>query len=503
MKFALNIQKNKQGSVKNLEREQNRDNRNNRNKQIDPSRSHLNYELVSDSRNLYQKTSQLVEASKNRGSRIRTDSVVDVSSIITVSLENYEKMGDEWTKSYFSAVVDWYKEEFGEENITSAIVHMDESAPHIHIHQTPINLENGRLQAHKVMTRGQIIRMQNEIPKYLKSKGFEVERGSDGSAKNYVKSIPELKRKTMEEVENIERYRELLEPIVEKMDRKYQEDSAKAEKLSKELKTMNKELEKIPQRKHELEEEMEMLKQEKINLENTNASILLKNASISDENEKMMGRLEKEKEALEKAENERERHSRELDELFRQKIALDDELDELREIVKETNDLTESINTYRDGGYKIPLAKFEWEDRYRPLNVFDKDYRILTEHDVAEKLVEAGHIERFSDEKAGFVKLSVKVRRGEEHKSRKFIVWDKDILTSTSDISAESILRIPKAFRKEYDAEFLRDIDRYTRFKDSEFADDVKDTLEKNEELQDKFEKRLTPKRKQRDDFDR
>lgn len=460
MKFALNIQKNKQGSIKNLEREQNRENKNNRNKQIDPSRSHLNYELVINSKDLYQKTSQLVEASKAKGSRIRTDSVVDISSIVTVSRENYERMGDEWTRAYFSSVVDWYKEEFGEENITSAIVHMDESAPHIHIHQTPINLENGKLQAHKVMTRGQIIRMQSEIPKYLKAKGFNVQRGSDGSAKNYVKSIPELKRKTMEEVSNIEQYRDFLEPIVEKIDQKYQEDTKRADNLREELQMMNEELEKIPKKKNVLEKEIEELKQKKISLEKERDSILLENASIIDENKKMRESIKKEKEAREEAKNERERYSRELDEMFRQKIALDDELDELREIVKETNELAEAVNTYKDGGYKIPLAKFEWEDRYRPLNVFDRDYKRLAEHDVAEKLVEAGHIERFSEEKAGFVEVSLKIRKGEELKSREFIVWDKEITSSSSDISAENILKVPVGRREEYDVDLLKDLDR-------------------------------------------
>ena len=42
MKLAWNVKKNTVGSLKNLEREQNRENANNRNKLIDKSKSHLN-----------------------------------------------------------------------------------------------------------------------------------------------------------------------------------------------------------------------------------------------------------------------------------------------------------------------------------------------------------------------------------------------------------------------------------------------------------------------------
>ena len=144
MEFAWNVQKNNMSDVKGLEKEQNREGYI-RNNNIDLEKTHLNYDLVESNLNLYQRVKDRVDEVKGI-SRVQKNSVVDCSNIITVPKEQSELWGIEKTKKYFKATYDYFCDEFGKENVISAKVHLDETAPHMHLHFVPISLENGKLQ---------------------------------------------------------------------------------------------------------------------------------------------------------------------------------------------------------------------------------------------------------------------------------------------------------------------------------------------------------------------
>lgn len=466
LKLAWNVQKNTAGSLKNLEREQNRENANNRNKLIDKSKSHLNYELVPGSRDLTSKTLDLVEKSKANGSRIQKNSIVDLSNIITLSKEDAEKLGEKRTKLYFESTVEYFKHEFGAENVTSAIVHLDESSPHMHLHITPINTENGKLQARNVMTRGRVNKIHAELPKFLRERGFDVERGSsiekDGTRKDYVRDINKLKQMTEDELG-------FYENLVEKnKNMKLQQ-----EEFEKTLDKSQDEIAEILKIKGHLEQE------------------------ISSERET----LEKEKEALKEALDAKYEYEREMQNLFNQKMALSDELDELRDLVDDTKELAKAVNTYKDGGYKIPLAKFGWEERYRPLNVFEKDYNNLLNADVSLKLVQEGKV---TVDETQWHSLSLNFKTRDDLEFTRLTAYK--VLENEDDLPLfehlHSFFNVPPGARDSIDSNIIKDLDRYQQFSKSEFFEEVKDTLEKNEKLQDKFEKRVQ-KRNQSNDFER
>lgn len=467
MKLAWNVKKNTVGSLKNLEREQNRDNANNRNKLIDTSKSHLNYELVRGSRDLTAKTLDLVEKSRENGSRIQKNSIVDLSNIITLSKEDAEKLGYEGTKYYFSSTVEFFQQEFGEENVTSAIVHLDESNPHMHLHVTPVNTENGKLQAHKVMNRGRVNKIHTELPKFLRERGFDVERGSsiekDGTRKDYVRDINKLKQMTEDEL-----------ILHENLVQKNQNMKLEQKEFEKTLDKTQDEIAEILKIKGHLEQE------------------------ISSERET----LEKEKEALKEALNAKNEYEREMQNLFNQKMALSDELDELKELVDDTKELAESVNTYKDGGYKIPLAKFGWEERYRPLNVFEKDYNNLLNADVSQKLVQEGKV---TVDETQWHSLSLNFKTRDNLEFTRFTAYktleNKDDLPLFEHL--HSFFNVPPGARDSMDSNIIKDLDRYQQFSKSEFFEEIKDTLEKNEELQEKFNKRVLAKKKRKDDFER
>lgn len=173
MEFAWNTQKNGIGAVKGLEKEQDREGKIT-NKEIDPEKTKLNYDLVQSELNLYQRVKQRVEEVKPV-SRVQKNSVVDYSNIITVPQEQFKEWGIDKSNEYLKNVYDYFCKEFGKENVVSAKVHLDETTPHMHLHFVPVS-EEGKLQARKVMTPQRINKIHTEAPIYLQERGFDVFR---------------------------------------------------------------------------------------------------------------------------------------------------------------------------------------------------------------------------------------------------------------------------------------------------------------------------------------
>ncbi|WP_283706842.1 MobV family relaxase [Clostridium perfringens] len=196
MEFAWNAQKNKMSDVKGKENEQERKGFI-RNKDIDLSKTHLNYDLVESNLNLYQRVKKRVEEVREN-SRIQKNSVVDVSNIITLNKEQFEEWGEDKSKEYFREVYNYFCDEFGKENVVSAKVHMDETTPHMHLHFVPI--KDGKLQCRSVLNQSRFNKVHTNAPKYLQEKGFNVVRGNGKTKeRGNIDNIHEYKK----EIENI------------------------------------------------------------------------------------------------------------------------------------------------------------------------------------------------------------------------------------------------------------------------------------------------------------
>ena len=197
MELAWNTQKNKMSDVKGKEMEQERKGKIS-NPDIDLERTNLNFDFVDDKRTLYHRVKSRVDDLKENGSRVQKNSVVMYSNVITVPKDVAEAWGEEKTTKYFRSCYKFFCEEFGRENVVSAKVHFDETAPHMHLHFIPVNKENGKLQARVVMNREKINYIHDKLPEYLKELGFYVVRG---------------KGKTTQNIENIHEYKKVMDII--------------------------------------------------------------------------------------------------------------------------------------------------------------------------------------------------------------------------------------------------------------------------------------------------
>ncbi|MGO2618201.1 MAG: MobV family relaxase [Lactococcus cremoris] len=209
MELAWNAQKNQMNDVKGKEMEQERKGKIS-NEDIDLEKTKDNYDLVDSDENLYNRVKNRVEDLRESGSRVQKNSVVMYSNILTVSAEQAEIWGEEKTDNYFKACYDFFSEEFGRQNVVSAKVHKDETAPHMHLHFVPVNKENGKLQARISMNKAKINYIHDELPKFLQERNFEVERGAGKKEKNIediheYKEVQQLKKEVEKQKEELDK----------------------------------------------------------------------------------------------------------------------------------------------------------------------------------------------------------------------------------------------------------------------------------------------------------
>lgn len=141
------------------------------NENIDKSRTHLNYDLKErggQTAYVYYKEriDRIAEETKQRtGKNIRKDAVTLCSWVVTSPKDlSPDKLPD-----FFKVCYAWFSERYGEDNIVTAVVHMDETTPHMHLQFTPIIENNGvrKLCAKDIETRKTLSTAHQKLQKRL------------------------------------------------------------------------------------------------------------------------------------------------------------------------------------------------------------------------------------------------------------------------------------------------------------------------------------------------
>ena len=111
------------------------------------------------------------------GCRVRKDSVKFVDTLVTVSPE-FAQAYEAEMKEYFTRAFEFLKERIGEDNIISAVVHMDEKTPHMHLCFVPLT-RDGRLSAKEILgNKKAMIRWQDDFYACMAERWPELERGT-------------------------------------------------------------------------------------------------------------------------------------------------------------------------------------------------------------------------------------------------------------------------------------------------------------------------------------
>ena len=144
------------------------------NPDVDTSRSHLNFHLVTPQRKYRAEAEkQIAEA----GCRTRSDSVRVVEALVTASPEFFKGKKKGEIKAYFQEALDFIREHQDPKTIIPAVVHMDEKTPHMHLCFVPLT-EDGRLSAKEIVgNKKKLTQWQDRFWEHMVKKYPDLERG--------------------------------------------------------------------------------------------------------------------------------------------------------------------------------------------------------------------------------------------------------------------------------------------------------------------------------------
>ena len=148
------------------------------NPDIDTARSHLNFHLVTPERKYRAESEkQIAEA----GCRTRSDSVRVVEALVTASPEFFNGKKRSEVRAYFTEALEFIKQNQNPDTIISAVVHMDEKTPHMHLCFVPLT-EDKRLSAKEIVgNKKKLTWWQDEFWKHMVKKYPDLERGESAS----------------------------------------------------------------------------------------------------------------------------------------------------------------------------------------------------------------------------------------------------------------------------------------------------------------------------------
>ena len=159
------------------------------NPDVDTSRSRLNFHLVKPHRSYRAEAEkQIAEA----GCRARKDSVRVVETLITASPEFFQGKKPREVKEFFEYALEFIQQKQSPETIISAVVHVDEKTPHMHLCFVPLT-EDKRLSAKDIIgNKKKLTQWQDDFWKHMVKKYPDFERGESASETGRIHIPPRL-----------------------------------------------------------------------------------------------------------------------------------------------------------------------------------------------------------------------------------------------------------------------------------------------------------------------
>ena len=201
-------------------------------KNADRTRTHLNRELVRFPEGVKNRTQAIAHRIETAGikRKVGTNQVKAIRVLLTGSNKDMKQMEAEGRiEDWCNDSLKWIRETYGEQNLVSAVLHMDEKTPHIHATVIPIvtgerrkagqeeqngkkkyrkkNPQDVRLCADDVMARHRLKHYQDTYAQAMNKYGLQ--RGVDGSlakhipTSQYYKELVERQDSLQENIENL------------------------------------------------------------------------------------------------------------------------------------------------------------------------------------------------------------------------------------------------------------------------------------------------------------
>ena len=150
---------------------------------------------------------------RETGCKARKDSVRMVETLITASPEFFAGKKPGEVRAFFEYALDFLKTKQAAETIVSAVVHVDEKTPHMHLCFVPITAD-GRLSAKDIVgNRKKLTQWQDEYWSYMVKKYPDLERGESASETGRTHLSPRIFKQATKMHRLEQKLRELLSSI--------------------------------------------------------------------------------------------------------------------------------------------------------------------------------------------------------------------------------------------------------------------------------------------------
>lgn len=203
---------------------------------------------------------------KAAGAKTRSNSVLALDTIYTASPDFFQGKTNQQNDDFFKDCLQFHQEHFG--HIISAVIHYDETTPHLHVISVPLTKDN-RLSARDVIgNKAKMSKTQDAFFEQV-GRGYGLERGihMDGQEKKQHISaqeheLHEIKQqiaREQEKLEAIEHSEETARTRAQEFKQKAAELQKQIEQLQEERNNQHKSLLKLTETKHKAQKEVKGL----------------------------------------------------------------------------------------------------------------------------------------------------------------------------------------------------------------------------------------------------
>lgn len=219
--------------------------------------------VLKESNNWLQDINKEIQAA---GAKARSNSVMALDTIYTASPEFFQERTNAENDKFFQDCLKFHNEHFG--HIISAVVHYDETTPHLHIISVPLT-KDGRLSARDVIgNKAKMSKTQDQFFEQV-GRGYGLERGihMDGQEKkthisaqeHELREIRQKITRGQEELEAIEHSEESARIRAQEFKQKAAELQKQIEQLQEERNSQHKSLLKLTEAKYKAQKEVKRL----------------------------------------------------------------------------------------------------------------------------------------------------------------------------------------------------------------------------------------------------
>ena len=169
------------------------------NPQIDSERTLNNFHTVMQDESY---TDYINQRLKENSLKPRKDAVLMCSFVIGSDGEFFKSLTETEERKFFYDATAYFAEKYGKENIISAVVHKDETTPHLHLNLIP--LSDNRLCAKDLFCPKNLRILQTELYEKV-GKKYGLERGKENSQAKHLSTAEFKAKKIIEQAEEIRR----------------------------------------------------------------------------------------------------------------------------------------------------------------------------------------------------------------------------------------------------------------------------------------------------------